>query len=107
MRCYVTGKAKTTANMIAIDFIEARRGEELFVLDWDETELGFNDQYANGKIDEIRGAQLSDVQFYIPDCTNTVKDISFDSVQLDDEGDLYDFCVDNPYENIIYTICHE
>lgn len=128
MRCYVTGKAKTTANMIAIDFIEARRGEELFVLDWDETELGFdtdcdehgfkkfsgrlkgikfNDQYANGKIDEIRGAQLSDVQFYIPDGTNTVKDISFDSVQLDDEGDLYDFCVDNPYENIIYTICHE
>lgn len=42
MRCYVTGKAKTTANMIAIDFIEARRGEELFVLDWDETELGFD-----------------------------------------------------------------
>ena len=42
MRCYVTGKAKTTSDSIAIDFIEARRGEKLFVLDWDETELGFD-----------------------------------------------------------------
>ena len=34
MRCYVTGKAKTISDSIAIDFIEARRGEKLFVLDW-------------------------------------------------------------------------
>lgn len=113
---------------IAIDFIEARRGEKLFVLDWDETELGFdtepdesgyrtfsgrlkgikfNEEYANDRIDEIRGAQLSDVQFYIPDPTCLVEDISFDTVQLDDEGDLYDFCIDNPYRKVNYTVCYE
>lgn len=128
MRCYVTGKTKTTSDSIAIDFIEARRGEKLFVLDWDETELGFdtecdkngyrtfsgrlkgikfNEEYANGRIDEIRGAQLSDVQFYIPDDTCLVEDISFNTVQLDDEGDLYDFWIDNPYRKVNYTVCYE
>ena len=40
MRCYVEGRAKTTVDSIMIDYIEAKKDGKLFVLDWDETELG-------------------------------------------------------------------
>ena len=42
MRCYVKGRIKTGSDTIAIDYIEAKKDGKLFVLDWDETELGFD-----------------------------------------------------------------
>lgn len=124
MRCYVKGRIKTGSDTIAIDYIEAKKDGKLFVLDWDETELGFdvdfdenryrtfsgrlkgiklNDEYANGKLNEIKGAELTNIQFYIADEDFVINDLRLDVVQLDDEGNLYDFDTDNSYTgHVVY-----
>lgn len=124
MRCYVKGRIKTGSDTIAIDYIEAKKDGKLFVLDWDETELGFdvdfdengyrtfsgrlkgiklNDEYANGKLNEIKGAELTNIQFYISDEDFVINDLRLDVVQLDDEGNLYDFDTDNSYTgHVVY-----
>ena len=120
MRCYVKGRIKTGSDTIAIDYIEAKKDGKLYVLDWDETELGFdvdfdengyrtfsgrlkgiklNDEYANGKLNEIKG----NIQFYIADEDFVINDLRLDVVQLDDEGNLYDFDTDNSYTgHVVY-----
>ena len=121
MRCYVKGRIKTGSDTIAIDYIEAKKDGKLFVLDWDETELGFdvdfdengyrtfsgrlkgikfNDEYANGKISEIIGAELSAVQFFIED--EIAENPVFTELQLDDDGVLCDFNLSNA--DVEYTI---
>lgn len=121
MRWYVKGRIKTGSDTIAIDYIEAKKDGKLFVLDWDETELGFdvdfdengyrtfsgrlkgiklNDEYANGKISEIIGAELSAVQFFIED--EIAENPVFTELQLDDDGVLCDFNLSNA--DVEYTI---
>lgn len=123
MRCYVEGRAKTTADSIMINYIEAKKDGKLFVLDWDETELGFdeecdafgykkfsgrlkgikfNDEYANGRMGEIRGADLTEIQVGIPDPTFLIETLKFNTILLDDEGDLYAF--DTEDSNIMYCV---
>lgn len=124
MRCYVKGRIKTVSDTIAIDYIEAKKDGKIFVLDWDETELGFDDdfdkngyrtfsgrlkgikfddEYANGRLKEIKGAVLTNIQFYIADEDFVINDLRLDIVQLDDEGNLYDFDTDNSYTgHVVY-----
>lgn len=121
MRAYFKGKVKTNADAISVDFIEVVKNGRTIVLDWDESEIGFDDipdeegyrpfsgrlkgiefdeEYANGKIHEIIGVQLSAVQFFIED--ETAKDPVFTELQLDDDGKLYDFDLNNA--DVEYTI---
>lgn len=125
MRCYVKGRIKTVSDTIAIDYIEVKKDGKLFVLDWDETELGFdddfdkngyrtfsgrlkgikfNDEYANGKLNEIKGAVLMNMQFYIADEDFVLNDLILDIVQLDDEGNLYSFDTIDPYLYLCHVI---
>lgn len=118
MICYIKGTAKTSADAIFIDYIEAEKGGKLFVLDWDETELGFdtecdshgykkfsgrlkgikfNDECANKRINEIKNARLSGIQFYIPDTSLSGNNIKLSIVQLDDDGKIYNFPTENSY----------
>lgn len=101
--------------------LKQKKDGKLFVLDWDETELGFdvdfdengyrtfsgrlkgiklNDEYANGKISEIIGAELSAVQFFIED--EIAENPVFTELQLDDDGVLCDFNLSNA--DVEYTI---
>lgn len=125
MRCYVKGRIKTVSDTIAIDYIEVKKHGKLFVLDWDETELGFdddfdkngyrtfsgrlkgikfNDEYANGKLNEIKGSVLMNMQFYIADEDFVLNDLILDIVQLDDEGNLYSFDMIDPYLYLCHVI---
>ena len=85
MRCYVEGRAKTTVDSIMIDYIEAKKDGKLFVLDWDETELGFDEECDAFGYKKFSGR---------------LKGIKFNDVLLDDEGDLYTF--DTEDSNIMY-----
>lgn len=123
MRCYFEGKVKTSADSISVDFIGIVKcsNGKIIVLDWDESEIGFDDisdedgyrpfsgrltgikfdeEYANGKISEIIGAGLSAAQFFIED--ETAENPVFTELQLDDDGVLYDFDLSNA--DVEYTI---
>lgn len=43
MKCYFKGKVKTNADTISVDFIEVVKNGKTIVLDWDESEIGFDD----------------------------------------------------------------
>ena len=45
MRCYFEGKVKTSADSISVDFIEIVKcsNGKTIVLDWDDSEIGFDD----------------------------------------------------------------
>lgn len=123
MRCYFEGKVKTNADTISVDFIEVVKNGKIIVLDWDESEIGFDDcdekgykifsgrlkgikfddVYANKRINEVRGAELSAVQFFISD--DEAKNPILTNMQLDDEGVLYDFDTGN--DEVEYTIVEE
>ena len=123
MRCYFEGKVKTSADSISVDVIGIVKCiiGKIIVLDWDESEIGFDDipdedgyrpfsgrltgikfdeEYANGKISEIIGAGLSAAQFFIED--ETAENPVFTELQLDDDGVLYDFDLSNA--DVEYTI---
>lgn len=123
MRCYFEGKVKTSADSISVDFIEIVKcsNGKTIVLDWDESEIGFDDipdedgyrpfsgrligikfdeEYANGKISEIIGAELSAAQFFIED--EITENPVFTELQLDDDGVLCDFDLSNV--DVEYTI---
>ena len=123
MRCYFEGKVRTGADSISVDFIEVARCSDgkIIVLDWDESEIGFDDisdedgyrpfsgrligikfdeEYANRRISEIIGAGLSAAQFFIED--ETAENPVFTELQLDDDGVLYDFDLGNA--DVEYTI---
>ena len=57
----------------------------------------------DGKLNEIKGAELTNIQFYIADEDFVINDLRLDVVQLDDEGNLYDFDTDNSYTgHVVY-----
>lgn len=79
-------EAKTNLSHACIDYITALlpSGEE-FSLAWDESEFGveeglftgrykgvtFNEEYANGKLAVLLGAELTEIQLYTEDMSNS------------------------------------
>lgn len=57
MRCYFEGKVKTSADSISVDFIEIVKcsNGKTIVLDWDESEIGFDDIQMKMDIDHFQG----------------------------------------------------
>ena len=96
MRLYLT--AKTTIPDLYIDYIEVRlaSGEEVS-LNWDESDIArfpsgfsarykgvyFGEKYANGKLDQLRGMQITDIGVYYE--TEHEPDITIEIMEFVDE----------------------
>ena len=94
MTLYVT--AKTDCPDVLIDFIELElRSGEIVSLTWDESGIdradeGFNarykgvlfgEEYANGRIDELEGCNIVNVELYSPfdaTCSITITEMIFE-----------------------------
>ena len=97
MRLYLN--AKTNVSDVYVDFIEVRlaSGEEVS-LNWDESEISrsddgfsarykgvyFGDEYANGRIDELKGLEILDVGLYHE--SDVFAQFEIEEMEFEDDG---------------------
>jgi len=105
MRLYLT--AETNIPDLMIDYIEVRlKDGSTTSLNWDESDISrsdtgfdarykgvyFDEEYANGRINELEGCEITDVGLY----TDTDKDISFSIKEMLFDDNDKELLISNP-----------
>lgn len=104
MRLYLD--AKTSVSDLTIDYIEVELSTgETVSLNWDESEIArennefsarykgvyFDENYANGKLKELKGMRITTIGYYTEDISATPIDhLTITAMEFEDGNEIYE-----------------
>lgn len=89
-----------TDKKLTIDFLEFGEGKNCIKLDWDESQFSqgyvhgkgvyFNEEYANGRMREIEGMELTALQVYDRETQTELDWVEIESIYFSDDEERYE-----------------